>query len=155
MKRTRMARGTSQMKRSWIKPNRKPLKPRSTPEAGTIKKLEQTLDDLTRKVLREDERVSFTSGKAGTAADPLELSHLFGRAMRPTRFDVHPEGNCHMMTRSENQAHNNDKSIYQNEYIRRFGRDAYDDLDQRAHSNKQFTYLDLYRLIEQRETMLR
>jgi hypothetical protein len=131
------------------------MKARSHPEAGAIRDLENTLDDLTRKVLRQDERVSFTSGRRGTANDPLEVSHLFGRALRPTRFDCHPDGNCHMQTRSENQAHNSDKSIYRDKYIERFGEEAYRDLDRRAHQGEKWTYIELAKMILQRESMLR
>jgi hypothetical protein len=134
---------------------RKAMKKYSTPDPESTKGLEKTLDDLTRKVLRQDERVSFTSGRCGTAEDPLEVSHLFGRALRPTRFDCHPDGNCHMQLRSENQAHNNDKSVYRNEYIRRFGQEAFDDLDRRAHQPDVWSWMELSKMILHREAMLR
>lgn len=92
---------------------RKPMKKRGgKPEVGSIRDLERQLEELTRKVVHRYEKVSFTSGRQGTLGDPLELSHLFGRALRPTRWDVQPDGNCHLQLRSENSAHNNDKSIY-------------------------------------------
>ncbi len=135
---------------------RKPMsKKAKKPEKGSVKDLEQTLDVLTREVLRQDERVCFTDGKPGSAADLLQLSHLFGRAQRPTRFDVHIDGNNHMMHESCNNRHNEDKSIYRNEFIRRFGKDTYEKLDVRAHSNRQFDYVDLHKMVEQRESMLK
>lgn len=152
------------VQRQTAKPRavRAPLRCRSSmkrrggkPESGSIKDLERRLDELTRRVLRQDETVSFTSGRRGTADDPLEVSHLFGRALRPTRFDCHPDGNCHMMTHSENQAHNDDKSVYQDEYIRRFGIAIFEDLNARAHSNKVFTFIELHTMITQRESMLK
>lgn len=131
------------------------MRARGKPRPGSFRDLENKLDDLVRKILRRDEQVSFTSGLRGTADDPLEVSHLFGRALRPVRFDVHLDGNCHMMRKSENAAHNNDKSTYRNEYIKRFGRSAYDDLDRRAHSGHVFDYVELLGMITQRETMLK
>lgn len=74
---------------------RKPMRKRGgKPEVGSVRDLENTLDALVRKVLPLSEGVCFTDGRPGTTSDPLEVSHLFGRAKRPTRFDVHPEGNA-------------------------------------------------------------
>lgn len=125
------------------------------PKPSSVRDLERQLDSLVRKILRQDERVCFTDGCRGTPADPLEVSHLFGRSQRPTRFDVHPEGNNHLQHHSCNQKHNRDKSIYQNEFIRRFGVEAYNELDRRAHQSSVFEYTDLLRMIEQRKLMLR
>lgn len=133
----------------------KRMKSRGKPDPNSVRGLENVLDDLVRKVLPLDESVCFTDGRRGTPADPLTVSHLFGRAQRPTRFDVHLEGNNHLMHASCNSQHNDDKSIYRDKYIERFGVEAYEDLDRRAHSNRTFDYLELYRLIEQREAMLK
>lgn len=135
-----------------LKPGR--LKSYRPAAKGTRKDLERILDNLTRKVLRQAEPVSFTSGKRGTEGDPLEVSHLFGRTLTPVTFDYHPEGNCHMMRRSENSAHNDDKSVYRDKYIERFGQEAYDDLERRAHSGRKLTWLELHEMIAEREAML-
>lgn len=155
MKRTQLKRGTSELRRAPMAPGRKRMKSRSNPEEGSIKALEQQLDDLTRRVMRSHELVCFTDGRPGIPDDPLELSHLFGRAQRPTRFDVHPDGGNHMQHRSCNQRHNDDKSIYQNEYIKRHGMDSYQELDRRAHGSQVFTWLELHRMVSQRESMLK
>lgn len=134
---------------------RKPIKQYRPAIKGTVKDLERQLDDLTRCVLRSDEGVCFTDGRRGMKDDPLELSHLFGRSLRPSRFDVHREGNCHLQHRSCNSRHNDDKSTYRDKFIARFGQEAYDDLDARAHSGSVFDYIHLVGMIEQREAMLR
>lgn len=154
MKRIQISRGTSRLRRTPMTRGKR-MRSRSTPEAGSVRELENQLDDLTRRVVRLHEMTCFTDGRRGTPDDPLELSHLFGRAQRPTRFDVHPEGGNHTQHRSCNQRHNNDKSIYQDEYIRRYGNEAFEELEFRAHSNRVFTWLELHRMISQREAMLK
>lgn len=146
--RSPMGHGRKQMNRSTK------MKSYSKPQVG-VRDLERTLDDLTRKVLRQDERVCFTDGRRGTADDPLEVSHLFGRAFRPTRFDVHPDGNNHMMHRFCNRQHNEDQSIYRDKFIERCGQDAYDEIERRVHQGGVFEYIQLLRMIEQREAMLK
>lgn len=154
MKRSQMRRGDSQLKRSRMVPGRKRMKSRGTPEAGSVRDLENQLDELVRKVLPLSESVCFTDGRPGTQNDPLEVSHLFGRAQRPTRFDVHPDGNNHLQHHSCNSKHNDDKSIYQNAFIERHGEEAYREIETRAHQGGVFEYTELLRMILQRESML-
>ena len=134
---------------------RKAIKQHRPALKGSVKDLERQLDGLTREVLRQDERVCFTDGKPGRPDDPLQVSHLFGRSQRPTRFDVHVDGNNHMMHESCNNRHNDDKSIYRDVFISRFGKDAYDEVDRRAHQGGVFDYVEMLRMIEQRQAMLR
>ena len=138
-----------------MKPSKKRMKSQSEPAPGSVGELENTLDDLVRKVLHMDQKVCFTDGRPGTADDPLEVSHLFGRAMRPTRFDVFPGGNNSLQHRSCNQQHNDDKSTYRKAFIKRYGQEAYDELERRAHQSGKFDYIELHRMIEQRQAMLR
>jgi hypothetical protein len=132
-----------------------PMKSRSTPAPGSVRDLENTLDELVRQVLHRDQKACFTDGRPGTDNDPLEVSHLFGRAMRPTRFDVFPGGNNCLMHKSCNNRHNDDKSIYRQAFIKRYGQEAYDDLERRAHQKGTFDYIQLHQMIEQRQSMLR
>lgn len=137
-----------------MKRSTKPMKSKGKPRPGSFRDLERQLDDLVRRVLHKEQNVCFTDGRPGTESDPLEVSHLFGRAMGPTRFDVHPAGNNSLMHRSCNRRHNSNKSIYRNAFIERYGIEAYEELDRRAHQGKPFDYVELYRLIEQRQSML-
>lgn len=130
------------------------MKSQGKPRPGSVRDLENILDDLTRKVIHAQEKVSFTSGLSGTADDPLEVSHLIGRSFRPTRWDVHPEGNCHLQRKSENEHHNKDKSVYRNEFIERCGVEAYGELRRRADQGGVFDYVTLLKMIEQRKAML-
>lgn len=125
------------------------------PEVGSVRDLERTLDDLVRQVLHQTESVCFTDGRPGTADDPLEVSHLFGRSKRPTRFDCHPDGNNHLMHRSCNGCHNSNRSIYLNVFIERCGQDAYEEIAIRAHQGGVFDYLTLHSMILQRQSMLK
>lgn len=153
---SRTANGLNRAKRTpqGLRKPRKPLKQHRPAIKGSVKDLERQLDELVRRVLRQDERVCFTDGKRGTADDPLQVSHLFGRSQRPTRFDVHHDGNNHMMHESCNNRHNDDKSIYRNAFVARHGQDAYDEVERRAHQGGVFDYVELLRMIEQREAML-
>lgn len=134
----------------------KRMKSRGKPDPNSVRGLENTLDDLVRKVLHRDQKVCFTDGRPGTEDDPLEVSHLFGRAMRPTRFDVFPGGNNCLMHKSCNNRHNDDKSIYRNAFIKRYGQESYDELERRAHQRgATFDYIQLHQMIEQRQVMLK
>ena len=139
-----------------MKRSSKPMKSRGKPRPGSFRDLENTLDALVRKVLHREQKVCFTDGRPGTESDPLEVSHLFGRAMRPTRFDVFPGGNNSLQHRTCNQRHNSNKSIYRNAFIERYGQAAYDELERRAHQRGQtFDYIQLHQMIEQRQAMLK
>jgi hypothetical protein len=123
-------------------------------EKGSIRILESVLDDLVRKVLHREQRVCFVDGLPAKPGDPLEISHYFGRARRPTRFDVHPGGNNVLMHRSCNALHNHDKSNYRNAYVKRWGEAALVDLERRANSSAVFDYMTLHAMIQQRQSMI-
>lgn len=134
------------MKRSYMR--------YSPPAKGSRRDLKKTLDDLTRRVVLKNETVCFTCGQPGRPGDPLQNSHLFTRTWEPTRFDVHPEGNNHAQHATENNRHEDAPDAYNNEYVRRFGQDAFDDLERRAHSHTKFGHGELLDMIREREEVL-
>lgn len=148
-----------------VKPNGSPLRSRhpmtrtrmkvNKPREGSVKDLERQLDDLTRRVVLTDETVCFTCRTPGTESDPLELSHLFTRTWRPTRWDVHPEGNCHAQHKSCNNRHEYRPETYEKTFIARLGQEAFDTVRQRADSGVKFEYTQLLAMILQRESMLK
>lgn len=134
------------MKRSYFR--------RSRPEPDSRRDLEQKLDALTRKIVLRNETVCFTCGEEGRDSDPLQCSHIFTRTWRPTRWDVHEAGNNHAQHKSENDRHEYAPDAYNDEFVRRFGQEAFDDLDVRAHSPGKFMIIELHDMIREREEML-
>lgn len=150
-----MRRGTSQLTRSRMKQGRKRMKSRGKPEAGSVRDLENQLDELVRRVLRREQEFCFTCGTRGSENNPLQVSHLFTRTWRPTRFDVHPGGNNCMMCKRCNENHEADPMPYRQAFIARYGKDALVEIGIRAQQGGVFDYLALHRMISQREAMLR
>jgi len=126
----------------------------NAPEVGSRRDLKKTLDDLTRRIVLRNESVCFTCDEPGRPGDPLQCSHLFTRTWEPTRFDIHPEGNCHAQHATENNRHEDAPDAYNDEFIRRFGQGAFDDLERRAHSHAKFGYAELLDMISEREEAL-
>jgi hypothetical protein len=75
--------------------------------------------------------------------------------MRPTRFDVFPGGNNALQHKSCNRRHNDDKSIYRNAFIERYGDAAYEELEKRALSGRKFTVIERHEMIERLQAMVK
>lgn len=116
----------------------------------STKYLEDELDAIVRLILPLMESACFTCG----ATKNLQVSHLFERRHRLTRWDTSPEGNNHLMCKQENANHENHPEVYTNKFLKRFGERAFADVADRAHSNQKLTYSDLLDLLEQKEQQL-
>lgn len=135
---------------------RRPMSRRGgKPEVGSVKDLENQLDELVRRVLRREQDRCFTCGTRGSQDNPLQVSHLFTRAWRPTRFDVHPGGNNCMMCKRCNERHEADPMPYRKAFIARYGKEALMEIGRRAQESGKRTYLELNAMILQREAMLK
>lgn len=122
------------------------------PRLYSVRWLETRLDELTSGIVRINEQVCFNAGcgvKTG-----LQCGHLFERRHRPTRWDIHPEGNNHSQCERHNFLHEEKPSLYQDSFIERFGERAFDDLANRSRSNTKITYSDLEALYEERKQQL-
>lgn len=117
----------------------------------STKYLEDELDAIVRLILPLMESSCFTCGTTKN----LQVSHLFERRHRLTRWDTSPEGNNHLMCDGENANHENHPEIYTNKFLKRFGERAYADVADRAHSNQKMSYSDLLDLLEQKEQQLK
>lgn len=106
--------------------------------------LEDELDRLTSLIVRRREPFCFTCG-IGTG---LQCGHLFERRHRPTRWDIDSAGNNHSQCDRCNADHEAHPGIYRKAFIKRFGEQAYRELDERAHSRQKLTYSDLVALYE-------
>lgn len=134
------------MKRSRMRHN--------PPVKGSVRDLERTLDDLTRQIVLLQEKKCFTC----PATSGLQCGHLFTRTWRSVRWEVEGLGpvgaNCHAQCSLCNKTHEGVPQIYESAYIDKYGWDAYDDLDRRAHSKHKFTYSELLDMIAEREALL-
>jgi len=113
--------------------------------------LEARMDDLTRDILHIIETSCFTCG----LTKELQVGHLFERRHRHTRWDVHEKGNNHLQCPNCNYKHEEKPEKYQDMYKRRFGEEAYAELDARAHSRMKIEYIDLFEKWEQMKAQLR
>lgn len=128
-------------------------KPFSTPTTrlGSTRWVEAQLDDLTRKILHLIESSCFTCG----STKELQVSHLFERRHRHTRWNTTEQGNNHLQCPKCNCQHEAFPEKYRNMYTLRFGERAYADLAERAHSNQKITFSDLLELLEEKQMQLR
>ena len=127
----------------------------SKPRPGSVRDLEQQLDDLVRKILRREQDRCFVCGTRGSQGNPLQVSHLFTRTWRPTRFDVHAGGNNCMMCARCNQRHEADPVPYRKAFIARYGKEALLEIGRRAQQGAVWDYVTLLKMIEQRKAMLK
>jgi hypothetical protein len=67
--------------------------------------------------------------------DSPQCGHLFGRSRQSTRWDIEPNGNCHIQCHLCNQETSDvsDKA-YRDAYVSRFGQEALDALELRANT---------------------
>lgn len=121
----------------------RPIKPWKPKPAllGSTKWFEAQLDDLTSKIVLFNEKVCFNIG-CGVRKD-LQNGHLLERRHRHTRFDIHPEGNCHAQCPLHNSIHEGEFHHYQDSYIQRFGIEAFNELERRARSMAKITPIEL------------
>ncbi len=84
--------------------------------------------------------------------------HLFTRQAYSTRWDISPNGNCHQQCAGCNLRHEHDSYPFNNWYITKFGKDAWDELHLRYATPRQFKdwqLIELYESIKQQyETLL-
>lgn len=123
------------------KPERRP---------GSTRWLEDELDAVVRLILPLIETCCFTCG----TTKRLQVSHLFERRHRHTRWDTDPQGNNHLMCKQENANHENHPEVYTDKFLLQFGAGAYEVLVDRAHSKQKLTYSDLLSLLEEKESEL-
>jgi hypothetical protein len=122
----------------------------NAPVKDSRRDLERILDDLTRKIVLAQEFKCFTC----RATEGLQCGHLFTRSWRPTRWDVTPDGNCHVQCWPCNSLHEEEPHHYTDKFIEIFGEPAYDALDARAHDHHKFTIIELHDMIAEREALL-
>lgn len=122
--------------------NPKKIKP---PRKYSLRYMEDELDRLTGLIVRALEPFCFTCGIGVN----LQCGHLFERRHRPTRWDIHPEGGNHSQCGNCNALHESKPKIYQDVYIAKFGKAAYDELYRRAHSKQKFTPLELESMVDE------
>lgn len=122
------------------------------PREMSVRYLEAELDALVSLIVRANEPVCFNDGCNKTKG--LENGHLLERRHRPTRWDTTPEGNCHAQCPLHNQAHEGKPELYQDSYIKRFGRQAFHDLIARSRRNEKMTYTALLELYEDKKVEL-
>ncbi len=87
------------------------------------------IDELHRMVLRRREKACYVCG-----GEPHDVAHLFVRSKLATRFDVAPDGNCHMLCRGCHMRDHNGDSLYKDRYVKFNGHHAYDALALRSNS---------------------
>lgn len=119
------------------------------PRVMSDRYLRDELDAITSIIVKKLETACFINGCDKRVG--LECGHLFERRHRHTRWDTHPEGNCHAQCHAHNQEHENNPRLYQDSYIQRYGERAFDDLGNRAHSNQKLTYSDLLEIFEEKQ----
>src|SRR3990172_8063152 len=90
------------------------------PRPFSVRYIEARLDELTSAIvrLRGDGCVTCP------ARTNLTCSHLLTRTWRPTRFDIHTHGNCHVQCDRCNQHHEEDSWPLTDYYLRTFGKKA-------------------------------
>ncbi len=103
--------------------------------------LEHHLDELNSNIVLFNEKVCFIIG-CGVRKD-LQCGHLLERRHRHTRWDIHPEGNCHAQCPLHNQLHEPHPEIYRTDFVIRHGQAALDELECRARSMGKLTYTEL------------
>lgn len=69
----------------------------------------------------------------------LTCGHLFSRYFKPTAWDTHQTGNCHIQCMLCNGLHEEDDGPYTEWFISKFGQDIYDILDMR-HNSEIYNY---------------
>jgi hypothetical protein len=80
----------------------------------------------------------------------LQCGHLFTRAAYSTRWDLDLEGNCHANCAPCNIRHEYDPYMFNEWYIRKFGKGRWDDLHRRHKKTfiiKNHELEELYRII--------
>jgi hypothetical protein len=112
-----------------------------TVRIGSTRWVEAQLDELTSKIVLFNEKVCFIIG-CGVRKD-LQNGHLLERRHRHTRFDIHPEGNCHAQCPFHNQLHESRPDIYRTDFVIRYGQSALDELERRARSMQKITPIEL------------
>lgn len=75
------------------------------------------LDELTSQILRAVYHRCVTCGKIYN----LQCSHVFGRVVVATRFDLHPGGNCVVQCERCNQSHPLRPQVLLGWFVREFG----------------------------------
>lgn len=123
--------------------------PKKPPRVMLDRYLCAELDAIASMIVKKLESVCFNIGCDKRVG--LEWGHLFERRHRHTRWDTHPEGNCHAQCHAHNQEHESNPRLYQDSYIQRYGERAFDDLANRAHSNQKLTYSDLLEIFEEKQ----
>ena len=119
------------------------------PRKGSRRWYVDKLDAAVRRIVKLQEPGCITCDEV----DPreLECSHFFRRGFEPTRFDVAPDGNNHTQCRLCNRKHGKDRRPYEGWFLKRFGPvrgpAIIKSLDERAHSDRQFTPIELEELL--------
>lgn len=117
----------------------------------SVRWLEDALDDLTSKIIR----VRGAGCVTCPARTRLTCSHIFTRTWRPTRWDISPDGNCHVQCENCNNANEANPGPLRGYYVSRFGERALEDLARRAHSHDKMGYADLVALWESYKLILK
>lgn len=116
----------------------------------SVRWLEDKLDDLTSQIVRMRGRGCVTC----PAVTRLTCGHIFTRTWRSTRWDIAPDGNCHVQCERCNNAHEGDPVPFKNYYALHFGQRALEELERRAASHEKMGYSDLLNLWEQYKSIL-
>lgn len=118
----------------------------------TRKYLVKKLDDLTRKIIRlREPNYCVVCG----SVESLNLGHIFSRKTYATRWDIEESGNCHIQCAGCNFRHNDDALPYYNWYIKNFGQEKLNELEQRYRTLTQYKDYQLQTLIESYTTVLK
>jgi hypothetical protein len=123
-----------------IRAIKKPFSNKALREYST-RWLEHNLDELTSSIVLFNEKVCFIIG-CGVRKD-LQCGHLLERRHRHTRWDIHPEGNCHAQCPLHNQLHEQKPELYRTDFVIKYGQTALDELEFRSRSLGKLTYTEL------------
>lgn len=133
--------------------NAKPWRPRFrkakvTQDGDSAKDIKLENDQLVRDILAIRDRKCFTC----PATEGLQVGHLFRRGVESLRWSLE---NNHAQCPSCNDRHNLEPHHYEKEFIRQFGRRAWNDLSERARRRDKLTYIELSDIRDRLREVLR
>jgi hypothetical protein len=117
--------------------------------------LKREADSIHSRLVRKIEDRCFTCNQLMTANNKFifGVGHLFRRYFQSTRWDYHEKGNCHLQCHYCNGVHENQQergkmkeSDYGREFIKRFGEQEFDKLEDRS---KEICVLKTYQVEEE------
>jgi hypothetical protein len=103
--------------------------PNEVNPVGEFRQLVKDIDSVHSKLIRYGALECITCGEKDYSK--ATCSHLFKREGYSTRWDITPDGNCHMQCMLCNQKHEEDPTTFTNWYISHHSREKYDALRQR------------------------